>query len=93
MNITREIGRNPRIDWIIVLILSFILAISVALGSIYLYKAVTKDNINSIPISKVEIDKIFNSKALSQVLNNSYEKGEIWKKVKNGYTGLADPSI
>ncbi len=93
MSITKEIGRNPKVDWIIVLVSSFILAVIIALSSSHLYKIVTKDNINKVDESTIKTDKIYDSKALSKVLDNYSERAETWNKAKIEYTGFTDPSI
>ena len=93
MNITKELGRNPRIDWISVIVLSLILAIIVVLMSLYLYKVVTKDNMISASVPKSKISSTFDSDALSRVTDIYNLKDDNSKKAKAGYSGPSDPSI
>ncbi|HEY4478230.1 MAG TPA: hypothetical protein VI775_00085 [Candidatus Paceibacterota bacterium] len=93
MSITKEIGKNPRIDWILILTISFIIAVVVVLGSVYLYKIVTIDKIVNTDASKVEFSKFFDQKALSELMNNYSEREKVQEKARVMYTGFGDPSL
>ena len=93
MSITKEIGKNPKVDWIVVLAVSIFLAIILIIGAIYLYKVVTKDNMNDADASKINVSKVFDSEALLKVINSYSQKEEINKKARVKYDGLGDPSL
>ena len=76
-----------------VIVLSLILAISIAILALYLYKVVTKDNMIKASVPKSKISSTFDSDALSKVIDMYNTKDENSKKAKGPYNGPSDPSI
>ncbi len=93
MKIKREIGKNPYIDWIIVIFLCLVVAIILATWGFSLYNAVTKGDIQGTPNKGSDITKTFDTKAITSVINKFSDKEEASGKAKVGYDGPVDPSI
>ena len=92
MKIIKEIGRNPQIDWIIILSLSVIVIIILAIGGINLYNAVTSGNIQGTPAVSPDLQR-FDDRSVSSVTELFSQREDISKKAKAGYSGVGDPSI
>ncbi len=93
MKTLKEIGRNPHIDWIIILILSSAATAFLAIGGISLYNAVTRGDSGDAHVVSNTASADLDKKALSRVLERFAQKEELSKKAKSGYAGVGDPSI
>lgn len=93
MKLFKEIGRNARVDWILILAVSVVIAIVLAIGGLNLYNAVQKgdwrvnDTAVVVPASK------FNEKVISSFISTFDERDEASGKARAGYAGVGDPSI
>lgn len=94
-NISREIGNNPFVDWIVVLIASATVAIILSLGGIYLYYQITSGNIvkKNIKAVKIKTAKIFEEKDLTSIIDRFDYKEQLTKKTKDNFSAPPDPSI
>lgn len=92
-NAIREAGRNPFVDWIIILIVSIVLTIIFILVSLQLYRSVISGDIKSTDAVVVPTIKTFDREELSSVINRFNSKEATSVQVKKGYVGPADPSL
>jgi hypothetical protein len=93
MKLFKEIGRNPHLDWIIIMFLSLLIAVFLAIGGISLYNAVTKGEIQEVVTKPSDSAKNLDKKTLSSVIQRFVEKEEASMRARSGYDGPADPSI
>ena len=89
----KEGGRNPYVDWMMILIVSSIVALLLIANSIYLYKSVTNGDIQSKEISTATTTEIFDVKGLDAVTSKFKEKKDFNLKIKDGFKTVADPAI
>ena len=93
MKLLKEIGRNARVDWIVILLSSIVVAIVLAIGGFYLYNALMKGDIQgNQAISAVPPSK-FSEKTLSSFTNTLDERAAMSITTLAGYRGVGDPSI
>ncbi len=92
-NAIKEVGRNPFVDWIWVLIVSLVLAIIFIINAFSLYKAVTSGDIREADVTTTQPQQIFNSKDLSSIINRFDAKEVKRNQAKERYAGPSDPSI
>ena len=88
----KEIGRNTYVDWILIIVLSFIVAVILALGSVSLYSSVTKGNIKGANVKVAESPDIFSTTDLSNLIRTFDQKAAKTTEAEKGYVGGADPS-
>jgi hypothetical protein len=92
MSIIKEIGRNPNIDWIAILLISVLLLISFAFAGLSLYNTVTNGNIQGNGVS-TNTPLQLNEKAITSVISNFSQKEKVSDRVRAGYSSATDPSI
>lgn len=92
MSIIKEIGRNPNIDWIAIIVTSLIIVAGLGVRGLTLYNAVTNGSIQGGERQGSAHVKI-NEKAISSVIERFEEKAKVTAKVKAGYTGVPDPAL
>jgi hypothetical protein len=74
--IFKEIARNPQIDWLIILLISVLVACSLVFMSYSLYNAVAGGTIQSTEPSRSTAFTKLDEKSISTVLNiYAHEKG------------------
>ncbi len=89
----KEMGRNSYVDWIVIIFLSFIVAIVLIAGSMYLYFAVTKGNIRFTTVSDPEATAAsFDERKLVEVISTFDQKNAVTEQAKRAFTGITDPS-
>ncbi|MDP3962691.1 MAG: hypothetical protein Q8Q03_02390 [bacterium] len=93
MKITKEIGRSPHVDWIIIIFSSTFLAVALAIAGIYLYNAVNQGDIDGRVGNTANSSRILDQKKLSVILERFSAKEQASEKAKAGYAGVSDPSI
>lgn len=89
----REIGRNPFVDWMIILLISATVAVLMTLGGINLYIRVASGDIRSSDAANSSSVKIFNKKDLTETISQFDMKKTLELQVKRGYSGPSDPAI
>lgn len=92
MKIFKEIGRNPNIDWIIVLAASLIIVLSLGYSGYTLYNAVTNGSIQGNGEQAASSFTKPNEKTISSAIEKFDDKADATKKAKAGYSGFPDPS-
>ena len=93
INSIREVGRNPFVDWAIVLIISVLLTIFLFIVSFFLYREIMSGNIKSTDTITTSTVEKFNQKDLSSMIERFDAKNEISTQAKRGYSGPSDPSL
>jgi hypothetical protein len=93
MKILKEIGRDPQVDWILILIISIVVAVSLAFTGLSLYNAVTQGTIVTAEPKKSAAFAKLNEKSISTVLDLYSARKAASSKALAGYTGAPDPSI
>lgn len=89
----REIGRNPFVDWLLILIISSICTVVSVYGGVFLYKEVAIGNMQNSTSTKKSVSKIFDKKELNSIIKLSDLKSEIQAQVKKGFGTVKDPSL
>lgn len=93
MKIVKEIGREPHIDWIVILVVSIIIALGLAFTGFYLYNAVESGNIKGDETKRPASFTKLNEEAIATVLDRFEKREEVSEKARKGYTGPTDPSL
>ncbi len=88
----REGGRNPYVDWAVVLFISVLTFIVLILGSIGLYNKVRNGEIGAVEKSTNTKMKTFNQKDLKYIIEKYNIKSENTNTIKTSFTTLPDPS-
>lgn len=87
-----EIGRNPFVDWILILFISCVIAILLVLGGISLYGRVVSGDIQSPDVTNSSTIKVFNVNDLSDIIGRFDAKKDLELQARRGYSGPSDPS-
>ena len=93
IRIVKEVGRNSRVDWITILILTALTALALGAGGVYLYNAVMRGEIVGNTVAPTTSVNILDGKALTTVTEDFDRKDEVSRETRAGYAGLGDPSI
>jgi hypothetical protein len=93
IKIVKEIGRNPNVDWLLILFFCTVIIIVLAFLDYSLYNAVTTGQIQGEADTAVAATPELDDAAITKVITRFGAKEEISKKAKAGYTGPVDPSI
>lgn len=88
----KEIGRNAFVDWILVLVVSFIVALLLALGGVYLYWQISSGNFKGTDKAVTNSKKVFDEKELVNMIALFAAKEDATAQIKKGYSGPPDPS-
>jgi hypothetical protein len=92
MNPLKEIGRNPYIDWIIILGVSVMVFLSLAFVSFSLYNAVMHGELVDTSKSGSPFVKP-DERIIASVLDRFDEREAMSSKAKEGYVGAPDPAL
>lgn len=87
----KEIGRNAYVDWIVVLIASFITFFVLVGGGVHLYWKISSGNFKIAEV-KTQQEKIFDKEELDALVKHFQIREEMSVQIKKGYRGPADPS-
>ena len=90
MKFIKEIGRNPHLDWLLILVISFAVFVALAIGGYNLYNAVTSGDIQGN--GSTATGARLNEKAITSVISQFETREEVSGSVRNGYAGVSDPS-
>lgn len=93
MKIIKEIGRNPNVDWITILVVSVIVTAVLGFFGYSLYNAVTHGTIQGEDAQASTSFKKLNEKGISSVIDLFADREEARGSVSRGYTRTTDPSI
>jgi hypothetical protein len=93
MKITKELGRNPHMDWLGIILLSIIVVIGLAFAGYSLYNAVVGGEIKDKDAKTNPAFIQADDKLISSVFNKFSDREEASKKIRAGYTAPPDPSI
>lgn len=88
-----EIGKNPFVDWILVLAITVSFAIILILGGVYLYWQVTTGVIQAPSDPSLTASRKFDQKSLSGAIDRMEAKEAATAAAKRGYSGAPDPSL
>lgn len=92
-NVFKEIGRNAYVDWLFILILNVLVAITLIIGGVYLYWQVSTGNFTKEEVEFKKEEKTFDQKQLDTVINRFKTKELNTEKAKAGYSGPSDPAF
>lgn len=88
----KEVGRNSYIDWLMIISITVIVIVVLAIGSTYLYFAVTQGRIQ-YTVSTSSGDAIsFDSKVLAETIKIFDAKASKSEQATRGFSGITDPS-
>ncbi len=89
----REGGRNPYVDWTMIIIVSFIVAILLVINSASLFQRVKSGNIQSKePTATITVNP-FDVATLDNIIAKFVAKADMNEQIKKSYHSVADPSI
>lgn len=93
MKVIKEIGRNPNVDWILILVICLLLIGSLGFIDFSLYNAVTSGSIQGAGTTAGTSFTKLNEKAVSSVIERFAEKEAVSTEARKSYSGFTDPSI
>jgi hypothetical protein len=88
----REGGRNPYVDWVVILFITVISFIALILGGISLYDKVRNGEIEAVGNANNSQMKTFNQKDLKYIIEKYNIKSENINTIKTGFSVIPDPS-
>lgn len=91
-NIIKEGGRNPHVDWSMILIVFLIIAVIFIVNNVLLYQRVVSGDIQSPNVDTSSRGKTYNQKDSDIVIKMYAEKADAFSAAKKGYTAHPDPS-
>jgi hypothetical protein len=91
-NAIREIARNAYVDWILILVISLMVAAGLIAGGLHLYWLISSGNFKGAASSATNSKKIFDEKQLNDVISFIKAKEDNTNLLKKGYSGPPDPS-
>lgn len=83
-NAVREIGRNAYVDWIIILVISILIAVSLSVGGLHLYWLISTGNFKGTDVETSNPKKLFDEKSLSKVREIFDQKAAITGRLEKG---------
>jgi hypothetical protein len=86
-------GRDPKVDWSLSIIASFLVAVFFVLLSMSRYLSYYSDIKEQVSISKGKEASIIDTKSLDSVLGRYDDRARLREDLIRKYTGPADPSI
>lgn len=89
----REIGRNPFVDWLTILLIGFICTAGLIYGGFLLYEKVIDSGSQGSTAAKKSVSKIFDKKELQSIIKLFDLKAEIQAQIKKGFGTVKDPSL
>lgn len=89
----REGGRNPFVDWSMILMASIVVAVILVSNGVYLFKRVTSGDIQSKTLPVQKNIEILDVESLDYVIGKFNTKADLSNNVKKGYQSVPDPSI
>jgi hypothetical protein len=90
--IFKEGGRNPQVDWSMVIIVFLIIVLVFIFNSIFLYQRVISGDIVEPGTENFTKNRTFNQKDFNSLLSDFSTKADTYSKVKSGYAKFSDPS-
>ena len=89
----REGGRNPYVDWTMIITVSFVVSVLLFVNSFSLFQRVKNGDIQSKePVVTVTANP-FDVESLDNVINKFEAKVDMNNQIKKNYHSVADPSI
>ena len=88
----REGGRNPYVDWVVILIISIVTLSILILVDISLYDKVRSGEIEAVGKANNTKLRTFNQKDLKYIIEKYNIKSENINTIKTGFVTLPDPS-
>ena len=89
----RRIGRDPHVDWLLIIVVSFLFALLFSIFGVIKYLAHDNDASDQVPVSKVKDSNIVDTKVLDDVIGKYDERIEVRDQLIHGYSGSSDPSF
>lgn len=89
----REGGRNPFVDWIMIIIVSGFIGIVLVVIGISLYSRVTSGSIVSTDIITETKANSFDKKDLTSVIERFELKNNVQNQIKKGNNGFVAPTL
>lgn len=88
----KEGGRNPYVDWAIIIIICTLSSFAMIFYGVVLYKKVGNDKVTSIKVATDSKLKTFNQQDLQFIVDRFNAKSANTIKYKKSYKALEDPS-
>lgn len=89
----RETSRNPFVDWILILILSLLIVITLVINGVVLYDRVISGDIQGKEVFNDNTIKTFDKNDLKLIINKVNNREELLMQAKRGYTDSINPAI
>ena len=89
----REGGRNPYVDWTMIIIVSFIVAVLLVINSFSLFQRVKNGDIQSKEPVVTVTTNTFDVEGLDNIIGKFGAKADMNIQIKKSYHSVADPSI
>ena len=89
----KEGGRNPYVDWTMILTVGLISAVILIYDGITLYQRVVSGDIQSPEINNTSNIKKFSQKDFDLIVKTYQSKVDFSTQVKKGYIAYPDPSL
>jgi len=89
----REVGRNAFVDWILILLVNFLVILILMSFGAYLYWQISTGKFVSTEPASEQKGIVFNEKDLKMVINKFENRENNTAQIKRGYRGPGDPSL
>ena len=91
--IIKSVGRNPHLDWFVILFISFVVMLILGVSATNLFFKIKRGDIKGEDIKTGANMKIVNKKDISSIISVFDSKEALTKEIKKGYEGMSDPSL
>ncbi len=88
----KEGGRNPYVDWVMILLISTTVLIILILGGVTLYEKVRNGEFEASNKASTTTKKVFNQKDLKYIIERYNTRAENINLIKSGFETVPDPS-
>lgn len=92
MKFFKEIGRNPTLDWLIILSVLVLGILAFTLGGVYLYNAVNNGQITHDPVAVSDSFQRFNPKVITSLTDSLSQRESVSRAARGVYKGAPDPA-
>ncbi len=89
----KEIGRNPNVDWMTMVVVTIFVIVSLCYLDFTLYNAVTNGSIQGNGGQTSSSFTKINEKAISSVIDTLKKKEDVSDKARAGYSGYSNPAV
>lgn len=89
----KEGGRNPYVDWAMIIIVSSIVLLILIVNGVRLFKLINSGDIQGQKLSVATSTEVFDVKNLDYIIEKFNVKAGLFNNTKKSYRSIVDPSI